>query len=179
MPIRQMTPIPARVVQVLKNFLLAETTLIDAEENDAIVTPQIPAANYFDYDRKLLAEFPACTIRALSSSPVDVKPNLMGSRVDGRHRLNVMFHATIAQARDGRTLEKLMQRWANGAARVLAILKDGLETSADPTRWGSPNVTTEVYWTEPITYGPESDQGDGTIVRTATLPINVRRIELR
>ena len=179
MSIRQMTPVPGRIVQVLKDYLFTETTLIDAEEGDGIVTPQILDRNFFDYDRKLEQEYPACTMRGVGSIPVEVKQDGFGRRVHVLHRVEVMFHATIAQAKDSRTLEKLMQRYINGAIRVLAVVYDGLETAGDPVRWGSPNAETVCEWTNEATYGPETDQGDGSIVRTATLPLEVRRIETR
>ena len=179
MSIRQMTPVPGRIVQALKDYLFTETTLIDAEEGDGIVTPQILDQNFFDYDRKLEFQFPACTVRGVGSVPVEVRAALFGTRIHAIHRIEVMFHATIAQARDSRTLEKFMQRYVNGAVRVLAVVYEGLQTAGDPVRWGSPNAETICEWTAQATYGPEVEQGDGSIVRTATLPLDIRRIEAR
>jgi len=49
-----------------------------------------------------------------------------------------------------------------------------LQTTADDTRW-----VEIVEWLDPATYGPEADQEDGAIARTAILPITIRRIEAR
>lgn len=179
MALRMMSPIPARVVQVLKDYLLAETALIDAEENDGVTTPTIPAANFYDYDLRKIDQFPACTIRSVSSTPVDIKPDAFGQRIDARHRIEIMFHASIANAQDSRTLEKIMHRWANAAIRLMALVKWGLQTVADPVEWGTPTVRTVAEWNDAATYGPEADQGDGAVVRTTTVPIEVRRIEAR
>jgi len=174
-----MTPVLGRIVQVLKDYLLAETALIDTEEGDGIVTPQIPDQNYFDYDPKLIAKYPACSIRGAGSVPIEVRANLFGQRTHTLQRIEIMFTATIAQAKDSRTLEKMMQRYVNGAVRVLCVVYEGLQTIADPVRWGSPNAETIAEWTQEATYGPEVTQGDGSIVRTATLPLDIRRIEAR
>jgi len=177
--IRGMTPVPGRVVQVLKDYLLAETALIDTEEGDSIVTPQIPDSNYFDYDPKLITKYPACSIRGIGSVPIEVRAHLFGDRTHTLQRIEVLFTATIAQAKDSRTLEKFMQRYVTGAVRVLAVVYDGLQTISDPVRWGDPNAETVCEWTSDATYGPEVEQGDGSIVRTATLPLSIRRIETR
>lgn len=180
MPIRMMSPVPARVLQVLQDRLSAELALIDTEESDGITTPSIPNANYFDSEMLLINQYPACTAKTISAIPIEVKPDTFGRRVDAWHRLELGFHATLAQANSsGRTLEKLMHRYIAGAVRVLAVMYDGLQTIADPTRWGTPNVTTILRWSQPATYGPASAQADGLIVRSAILPIDVRRIEVR
>lgn len=177
MPIRMMSPLPGRVVQVLKDFLYAETQLIDAEENDGIATPQIVDANFYDYDLLLIPAYPACSIESVSSVPLVVQPRTTGQRVDVLHRMNVKFHASVRQGGSLRTMEKLIQRWVNGAMRVLAVLKDGLETSADPTRFGSPLALTATRWRDAASYGPQTQQGDGSIMRTGILPIEIKRTE--
>jgi hypothetical protein len=177
-----MSGIPARVIQVLQDYLPAELDLIDTEEGDSVTTPDIDNADYHQWDRLTIAEYPACSLRTVSSTLVDIKPETFGRRIDAFHRVDVMFHATIANAVAASTadqsmvLQKLMHRYIAGAARVLCVMYEGLQTSADATRWAE-----TVIWTEPAVYGPEFDQTEdgGAIVRTATLPIAVRRREAR
>lgn len=176
MALRLMSGLPARVAQVLKDFLPAELDLIDAEEADGITTPDVANANYYEWDQQVIPKFPACSIRTVSSAPVEVRPDTFGRRVDARHRLDVMFHATLQEVvgSDPLVLQKLMHRYVNGAMRVLCLMKEALQTSADNVRF-----LELVEWAEAATYGPEEAQGDGAIVRTATLPISVRRREER
>jgi len=183
MAIRLMSPIPARLIEVLQDYLPAELDLIDAEEADGVVTPDIPTnpACWHALDKKLIVEFPAFSVRGLGSRPNDVKPDTFGRRVDADHRLDLMFHASIGVAPGASplNLQKIMHRYVNGAIRVLCLMHEGLDTVADPTRWGSPNTTTVCEWVDEATYGPETEQEGGAIVRTATLPVRVRRIENR
>lgn len=182
MSLRLMTPIGARVITVLQDFLPAELDLIDAEESDGITTPDIRFWHAFD--RKVITEYPAFSLRAASSIPTGpsgVREDGMGRRVDAVHRLDLMFHATLQNisGSEPAKLQSLMHRYVNGAMRVLCIMKDGLQTVTDPTRWGSPNATTVCEWLDEATYGPETEQEGGIVVRTATLPVRVRRIEAR
>ena len=185
MPLRMMTPIPARVVQVLKDRLPAELDLIDAEEADGITTPDIDSTDYYDWDQRAIPKYPACAIRTVSSQPaagrgIGVRQELMGKRVDATHRVDVLFHSTIEKAlSDPRVLQSFMHRYVNGAMRVLCVAYEGLQTIADPVRFGSPNATTICEWFDTATYGPEETQEDGAVVRTAVLPISIRIIEAR
>lgn len=182
MSIRMMSAIPARVIQVLQDFLPAELDLIDAEEADGIVTPDIPTnpTCWHAWDRRLIVEFPAMSIRTAASSPLEVRPDTFGARVNAIHRLDLMFHATLANAGTSPlTLQKLMHRYVSGAVRVLAVMKEGLQTVGDPVRWGSPVELTLCEWVDDATYGPEVEQEGGAIVRTATLPVRIQRVEAR
>lgn len=174
MAIRMMSGLPARVVSVLTDYLATELTTIDGEEADGITTPPIVAANFYPWDQQAIAEFPACSIRVVSSAPVEVLPLLMGTRVDALHRLDVMFHATVKDEQAPKDLQAIMLRYVSGATRVLCVVYEALQTVADPTRF------VEICeWTGEATYGPETEQGDGSLVRTATLPITIRRREAR
>lgn len=177
------SPILARVQQVLKDYHETELGLVDTDAADSFTSTPIPADSnhYFDWDRQFLNEFPACTADLVQSIPVGVLASGMGSRVDGVHRVNLKFHALISNVEGGqpRDIQKLLHRYVCAAVRVLTIQHDGLDTIADPTRWGSPTVTTIATWSQAATYGPDEEQADGAIVRTATLPIDVRRIEPR
>ena len=175
MSIRMMSGLPARIIQVLQDYLPAELDRIDAEEADGITTADVPAANYYEWDQKYIPHMPAVTIRPMASIPIEVRTTLMGERVDALHRLDVCFHLTIADADSNPlTMLKLLERYISGAVRVLCVTKEALQTSADPTR-----VVELVTWAEPATYGPEVEQEDGAVVRSATLPIAVRRREAR
>jgi hypothetical protein len=173
MTIRMMSPLPARMIQVLKDFLPAELDLIDAEEADGITTPDIGTSDYYEWDRQVIPEFPACSIRSVSSTPIDAQQ--IESRIDARHRLDVMFHVT-ANVTDGDSpnILKYLYRYITGAMRVLVLQHEHLDTTGDPNQFVS-----LVEWPEPATYGPEAAQEDGSIVRTATLPIDIRQIEAR
>lgn len=174
MALRGMSGVPARVVQVLTDFLPAELDLIDGEESDGITTPDV--GFWYEWDIKAIAQFVACSVVAVSSTPTMIHMAGMGSRSDAMHRIDVKFHATIAQEGAPSTpfqLARLMYRYITGAIRVLCIMHPTLDTTADPTIWA---VTT--IWAGEATYGPEEEQ-DGQIIRTATLPISVRRIEER
>lgn len=173
MAIRIMSPLPARIIQVLQDYLETELGLIDTEESDGITTPVIADADYHAWDTHVIAETPACTIRTVSSLPVEVYPALHGSRIYTDNRIDVMFHATTNDTDgDTLTLQKLMHRYIAGGARVLAMKYERLQTSADPT-----DFVEVVEWREAATYGPESEQEDGSLVRTATLPLTVRQFE--
>ncbi len=174
MAIRMMSGLPGRVIQVLKDFLPAELDLIDAEENDGITTPDIAARDYHEWDRPVIPEYPACSIRPVSASPVEVRPDTFGKRVDARYRLDVIFHVTIGQSDDPQTIQDLLFRYVTGAVRVLCIMKEALQTTADPTRF-----VEIVEWVGDATYGPEVEQDEGALVRSAVLPISVRRREER
>lgn len=175
MSIRMMSPLPARVAQVLKDYLPTELALIDAEEADSLTTPVIESGDYYEWDTKYIARYPACSIRTVSSTPFEVLTDGMGKRIDADHRIDVRFHLTQGQANaDPLKLQKFMHRYIAGAARVLCVMKEALQTAADSTRYAE-----VVTWTEPATYGPEEEQDDGSLVRTATLPISVRRREAR
>lgn len=191
MSLRMMTPLCARIAQTLKDYLPAELDLIDTEEADSITTPNIPNGNYYTWDRRVVPEFPAVTMRTVSSQPaagrgVGIRQAQMGERADVTHRIEIMFHATIetatgsgAAGNEEIILQSLMHRYINGAMRVLCVTKEGLQTSADPVYFDSPTATTICEWFDPATYGPLEVQDDGVMVRTATLPIHVRRIEAR
>lgn len=173
MAIRMMSGLPARVIQVLTDYLPAELDLIDAEEADGLTTPDI--LEWHAWDIPVITHYPAVSIRTASSDPVEVRTTLMGERIDAGHRIDVMFHA-IHETAGGlpQDLQKLMHRYITGAVRVLCVTKEALQTIADPTRF-----VELVEWAEEATYGPEVAQESGAIVRTATLPINIRRRESR
>jgi hypothetical protein len=136
MALRMMSDLPARVAQVPKDYLPAELDLIDAEEADGITTPDIADADYHEWDRPVIPEYPACSIRTISSTPIRVNTTGVGTEVDTLHRIDLMFHATHAQAnQNALTLQKLMHRYVNGAMRVLCVVYEALQTSGDPTRY--------------------------------------------
>lgn len=180
MALRMMSPLPARVIQVLKDFLPAEMTLIDAEEADGITTPTIAALDYFEWDQGTIRSFPACSLRLVSSRPhaedfTEIRPDSLGKRASVLHRMDVMFHVTKGDTSgDSLELQRLLTRYINGAMRVLCIMKYELPTTADPTAF--------VAWTKWVgeaTYGPEEAQDEGAIVRTAILPVEIWTIEAR
>lgn len=179
MAIRLMSGLPARVIQVLQDYLPAELDLIDAEEADGITTEDIPDDRYYEWDKPVIAEGPACSIRPVSSVPLnefEIRPMLMGDRAYTIHRLDVMFHLSIQQSdtSDPAVMQRKLFRYVSGAVRVLCIEKEALQTVADPTR-----LVELTYWPGEATYGPEEGQEDGATVRTATLPIAIRRNEVR
>lgn len=175
MPIRMMSGLPERLIHVLQDFLPAELDLIDAEEADGLVTPDIAAGSYYEWDQQTIPEYPACAIRPVSSMPFEVLADTFGQRVDARHRFDILFHATLAQTNsDPALLQRLLFRYVTGAVRVLCIMKDALQTTLDPARF-----VERTTWAGEATYGPEVEQEDGAIVRSATLPIHVRRREER
>jgi hypothetical protein len=174
MTMRVMSPIPARVVQVLQDFLPAELDLIDAEEGGD-PTPDIPNNNYFRYDRRPIPNYPALSMRVLSSRPVQVRQDTFGQRTVWEHRIDLLVHDLIADAGENAlTLQQRLLRYTAALHRVLIVMKEGLQTSADPTRF-----VELVTAAGDMTYGPEEDQGQGELIRTATVPISVRRTEAR
>lgn len=178
MPILMAVPVAARIVQVLIDNLFTRTTALDAALADGITTPEIVADHYYDYDANPIDKYPSVSIQTLDSEPIAVQQASSGQRIDAAHHLRVKFHARMVEAQaEARRLEKIMMRYVCAAADILAVMKDGLETVADPTRWGSPNAKTSTFWAERASYGPEEGQGTGFIVRTAVLPIDVRRTE--
>ena len=173
MALRMMSALPARIIQVLIDYLPTELNLIDAEEADGITTGDIAAGNYYEWDRQTIPEYPACSIRVVSSSPIEIQPDLFGRQAYVRHRIDVMFHVTNKEG-DALRLQKLLFRYVTGAMRVLCVMYEGLQTALDPVRYVS-----LVTWTDRAVYGPDEEQDDGSIVRTATLPLDVLTFEKR
>lgn len=166
--------LPKRVIRVLKDYLPGELDLIDAEEADGIETPDIADDAYHERDPEFIVRYPACSIQETSSTPVEVLSKGMGERVDQQDRLDVMFHATIGHANDPVKVQRLLHRYISGAVRVLCVMKEALQTKSDSTR-----LVELVTWAGEATYGPEVEQETGAIVRSATLPISIRRREER
>jgi len=174
MSLRMASPIPARVIQVLQDYLPAELDLIDGEEGgDA--TPDIVV--FYQWDRQVLStsEAPAITVELHGISPIDVKPDTFGRRLDAEYLMNVKVHVQRSQGSDDALrLQVLTHRYVAGIFRVLCVMKEGLETAADPTRFAESVTPGD----EPIDLGPDIDQ-TGTVVRTASVPIRIRRREPR
>lgn len=173
MPLHLMAAVPARVIQVLKDFLPAELDLIDTSMADGVVTPDIPNRDYFEIDKKIVDSFPALTIRTVMSEPVEIRPITFGSRSDARHHIELMVHVTSTQG-DALRMQKLLHRYATAIIRVLTIQKCNLETAADPVQYAE-----IVEWTQPMMYSPLPQQAEGAIVRTVTIPLSVRLREVR
>jgi hypothetical protein len=179
MAIRLMSNLPARIIQVLQDYLPAELILIDAEEADGITTLAVPNGQYYEWDQRTIPKYPACSIRIVSSTPIEVWPSndATGARwIRADHRVDVMFHVILSQSPTGdpKVLQRLLSRYVAGAARVLCVLKESLQTALDTDRYAE--IT---RWLEPAVYGPEEEQEGGEVVRTATLPITVRTSEVR
>lgn len=181
MALRMMSPLPARISQVLQDYLPAELDLIDTEEADGITTPDILVANYYEWDQQVISHYPACSMRTVSSQPhasdaSSIMPNLHGRRASVDHRIDVMFHVNFGMTTtsDPLTLQKLLHRYINAAMRVLCIMHWELDKVANPVRF----VET-TRWVGEAIYGPENEQDDGDIVRTGTLPLEVWTIEAR
>lgn len=175
MPVRMMSNIPGRVIQVLKDHLPAELDLIDTEEADGITTPNIGTNDYHEWDRQNIIGLPACSIRVVSSEEIETGAVGSGGSLGhsyGFHRLDVMFHVAIQDANTAQKMQDHLFRYIAGAMRVLCLKKEGLQTTADPTRYAETTVRAG-----PATYGPVGGQEDGAVVRTATLPISVRMSE--
>jgi hypothetical protein len=71
-------------------------------------------------------------------------------------------------------MQRLLMRYISGAARVLCVQKERLQTVADAVAYAE-----DTTWADAATYGPAEEQEDGALVRTATLPIAIRMIEVR
>ena len=174
MTLRVASPIETRVAQVLQDYLPAEIDLIDAEEGE-FTTPDVPAANYHLWDRRIVPGFPAICTRLSRTRPAETRPEGFGARFSAYHELDVLVHVQLATAgEDALKLKKLIQRYTAGIYRVLCVEKEGLQTAADPTRFAH-----LVTLRGPIDYGPEVNQESGTAVRTGTVPVDVWRIESR
>jgi hypothetical protein len=173
MALTMMGPLPDRVIQVLQDFLPEELDQVDIEMADGIVTPDIEERNYFNRDRRVIANYPALTIRIVASNPIEVRPKQFGSRVDAKHDLEVIVHVVASQG-DAETLQALMARYAAGIIRVLCIQRERLGTTLDPAAF-----VDIVEWLRPISYSPMPTQTEGAIVRSVTIPLSIRRREVR
>jgi hypothetical protein len=174
MPLTLMARLPARVIQVLKDYLPAELDLVDANVGDGIVTPDIDTSRgYFELDKRVLDVIPSLCIHTLSSEPVEVKPITFGSRAYAIHNLEILVTVS-SQLGDALLMEKLLHRYAAAIIRVLCIQKLNLETAADPVPFAE-----IVQWLGTIDYRPLPEQQDGKIVRTVSIPIAVRLREVR
>lgn len=174
MALHLMAALPARIIQVLKDFLPAELDLLDASLADGIVTPDINASRgYHEVEKRIIDFYPALTIRTMESEPIEVRPVQFGERIDARHHVELMVHVT-AQQGNALLLQKLIHRYATAIVRVLTIRKLNLETAADPTQYAE-----IVEWLQPMIYSPLAEQAEGAIVRTVTIPLSVRLREVR
>lgn len=173
MPMRMFHGIPPRINQVLKDFLPAELDLIDTEETQA-ATPDIPAGAYWDYFRPVLPQFPGVRINPKAMTPIDVKPDTFGQRLDAWFKFDVIVDVQLRTAEDTPlVLQQLVTTYTAGIFRVLCIFKEGLQTAADTTRFAK-IVTPD----GDIQIGPLEEQ-EGVLVRSGSVPIQVRMIEAR
>lgn len=173
MPVLLLADLPARIAQVLKDYHSTALADVDSDINDGLSTTAIAAGRFFEWDRKELSgKLPACTIRPVSTTIVGTDRDVAVHQVDASHRFDVMFHVDAMQTTSPLTLQKYLTRYVTAAYRVLGLDYESLQTSADPTR-----VVDIVDVVGEVTYGPEVEQEDGAIVRTATIPIAVRRRE--
>ena len=177
MALRMASAIPARVIQVLQDRLPAELDLIDAEEADGITTGDVSNEDYFEFDRDMLHadQFPAVTLNLREIDPIEVLPDLHGQRLDARYIVDVKIHVRRQiDVDDATRLQKLIHRYTAGIFRVLFVMYEKLQTIADPTQFAE--IVTPAG---SVNLGPEAAQGSGSFVRTATIPVSVRRREAR
>lgn len=178
MSLRMPSGLPARIIQVLNDYLPAELDLIDAEEGE-FATPDIGAADYHEWDRPLITRFPAVTMAVTRARVLEVQPVNFGSRVHAIYEVDLKAHTALATAsEDALKLQKLAFRYATGILRVLCVQKVGLETAADPTEYGSPGARVIVRARE-LRWGPTEGQETGQQTRTATVGIDVDKTEAR
>ncbi len=175
MPIRFASPICARVNQVLQDFLPTELDLIDTEEGDGIVTPDVANGDYYEVERSPIPRFPAITTRLLGTEIVEARSTGHGNRIDARHSLQISIHTQIADAtQNALRLKRFVDRYVSGILRVLLIIKSRLETTADPTGFAE-----DVLSGGPVDYIPINTQRSGAAQWTGTIPITVRIREVR
>lgn len=173
MPLRGPSGLPARIIQVLRDFLPAELALIDGEEGE-FTTPSPAAGSYHEWDRPLIPVFPAITLAALRARPRQVHAQGFGNRLDATYEVDIKVHVQIsAGSDDARRLQNLCFRYAMGVERVLCHTKDQLQTAADPTPYASECAPRSMEW------GPTQAQESGQQTRTATVGVDVRKIETR
>jgi len=172
--------LPTRIIEVLRDYLPAELDLIDTEQADGIVTPDVPTDRYWEWDRPLLPSFPAVTIAVGRARPVETLPAGQGSRLHAWYDVEVKFHvdAGVADGLAGaydtaQVLQRLCFRYGAAGYRVLCDQKDRLQTVADPTLYAHQVRLVEVRW------GPEQSQESGQKTRTAVVAVEVRKIEAR
>jgi hypothetical protein len=166
-------PVATRIITVLQDFLAAELDAIDTAMADSITTPDI--VTWHPHEAEVVTAFPSVRIRTGPSVPVpgETFTTAMGNRVDFKHNVTILVDATLDTADDNRlSLERLAMRYAAGIFTILAVKHDGLDTTADPTRWAE---TTEPNGQ--IEYGPQAIQENGHRTRSAAIPLIVRRRE--
>jgi hypothetical protein len=179
MSILMMTDLPARIVQVLRDFMADELATLDTALGGGASTPVIPDGHYYDWDHPVPPENPSVTIKPLLTRPVGIVQEATGQpgRIHAEHHLQVKFHVDVGDTEgQAKELDQHVQRYIAAAAQVLIVRKWGLQTSADPTIFSG---VQHVRWDESATYGPEDGQEEGNPVRTGTLPIIVKRVESR
>jgi len=176
MSLRMPSGLPARVIQVLKDYLPAELDLIDIEEGSDFVTPDVAVDNYHEWDRHLFTKpYPAISMAVLRARVLEIQPVSFGSRIHAIYEIDVKAHVALdAGSDDALRLQQLAFRYATGIARVLAVQKNGLETAADPVIRDKTYVRLrELRW------GPEVNQREGQMTRTATVGIDIDKTESR
>lgn len=163
------TDVPARVMQVLGDYLAAELDLVDAERGgDA--TPDI--TDFFGGPRPLLNKFPCITVDSKQDQEIDGR----GISWDGVGRsqrdLSVEVAAHIqTTGQDTNRMRDLAERYFAAIVRILRHRYDGLETIADPHRFA-----TSVTRPDPATFVDE-EQSSGAIVRSVRIPFRIQIIE--
>ena len=175
MTILMATGLAARIVQVLKDFLPAQLDLIDTAAADSETTPDVSASlGYHVVERRPMVDFPAIEVLTLGATPVELLSKGHGSRLAGDYQVTLLIHVHLRDADDDAAiLRRHLDAYVAGVMTVLGILHEGLDTTGDPMRF-----TEQVDWVGTVNYGPEPDQAEGQLVRTATVPLTLRRREV-
>jgi len=172
MTLRMGSGLSQRIIQVLKDYLPGEVSMVDGEEGGA-ATPAVPAANYHTWDRPLPTSFPAITVSVNRPRPLGVLPELFGSRIHANYEVTIKVHVLCSGTDGPLQLQEQCYRYSAAVIRVLCIRFTGLETVADPVR----NVSM-VRWRE-ADFGPTAEQAGGAVARTAMIGVDVEKTEAR
>lgn len=165
--------LPGRIIQVLKDFLPDELTTITTRFGDGIDLPVPREDAYYEYLVPVIKDFPSIRIDQAEYDPIESRPIAFGQIFVADYRHDIYIDAGLERADTPTHLLKMTQRYVMGVVGILLLFKQRLETTADPTAF-----VESVKTAGQGTVGPETEQ-QGHIVRTAIVPITIRRREAR
>lgn len=162
----------SRIVSTLQTYLGTELDLIDAEEADGITLDDVANADYHkaELESGYLASYPAIVVNVESTTPIAITSttNSPGtSHLDSA--ITVTVHVANAYNEDPENVKERALRYANAIVRVLVMKYPTLPSGGTETVVGVYQEGDRAYITE--------EQGEGTYVRTATIPLRVQQYE--
>lgn len=173
MTIHLIEPVVDDVLACIKQYFKAELDLIDSENPDSIDPPYIDEDNnmaIYEVSATTLETFPFLEVVGDDLTFVEDFVN-EDKRVDFEAGIRVNVHVRDDSG-TGADIVRYLYRYIEALTRILFVKHAGLDTDGS---------TRKVFTTSPngpILYSAKpSEQGQGILVRSATLPCLIRKLE--